>query len=511
MKTKILSLLAIFFLLCTSCICFAEEEMITITENPITVTYNGDTVIFPDATPTIVSGRTMVPVRPIMERAHLTVTFDEATRTVTAAKDSFSISMILDNTTAEVVRNGEKKNVTLDEPARLIQGRTFVPVRFLAESLGVKVNWNPYAREVVLIDTTEWKQEITSRSRFLNLLFDKPYVPSSPVAGNSAANITMHYASEHVPDIDGTPRNWTADLSLSSTETNVFDGKKGGSFASVQANLSQLMNIDPDFLQIMFKNPHLWTLSKLSKSHNIEIDSVYDTTRITHIKSNGLSAIFNNLEQTPLAEQMAKQYVAFQPDELYSLLYTNFDFAGAADVVREAKSEWDFLEKLIHRDDMLYTRSVQTIDALLHAYIDLFDDSQFNLSRHWDGTYLWKYNPPETELKENLLNISALKNALSGTPLDNITYENQKKLLQNTDVSLKITMTLEEPEGIPIKSESNFSVHMKKQPIPDIEGAVREFTLKIQTGESSREFESKRDRRVVMPKNTVPFAELYKQ
>ncbi|MBQ4518444.1 MAG: copper amine oxidase N-terminal domain-containing protein [Clostridia bacterium] len=511
MKTKFLSMLTVFFLLCTSFVCAAEEEMITITEKPIAVTYNGDAVMFPDATPIIANGRTLVPVRAIMERAHLDVTFDEATRTVTATKDSFSITMTLDNPSAEIIRNDERETVNMDEPACLIQGRTFVPVRFLAESLGVKVNWNPYAREVVLIDTAEWKQEIASRSLYLNLLFDKPFVPAAPEAGNSATNITLHYVSENVPDIDGTPKNWAADLSLSSTETNVFDGKKGGSFASVQAKLSQLMNIDPDFLNIMFKNPHLWTLSKLSKSHHLEIDSVYGTNRTKYIRSAGLADIFRDLEQPALADQIAKQYVAFQPDELLSLFYTNIDFSNDADVLSTAKSEWELFETIILRDDMLYSRSVQSIDALLTAYMDLFDNSCFKTSRHWDGTYIRQYNPAPTELKENLLRISVLKNALSGSPLDDVTYENQKKILQNTDVSLKISLVSEMPEGTPFKSESSFSVKMKKQAIPDIEGATREFTLEIQTGESTRDFESKRDRRVVIPKNTVPFAELYKE
>lgn len=509
MKTKALCLLAVFFLLCSSCVWAIEEKMITITENPITVTYNGDAVFFPDATPTIANGRTLVPARAIMERAHLTVEFDADNRIVVATKDDLTIKMPLDNTKAEVIDGSKVKTIVLDEPARLIQNRTFVPVRFIAECLNVKVNWNPYIREVVLIDTNEWKEKIAERSRFLSLLLHKSFIPAVAEAGNSATNITLTYASENLPDADGIPRNWSADLSFSSTETNVFDGKKGGSFSFIQANLSQLMNIDADFLNIMFARPDSFTLSKLAKSHHLEIDMIYDVTRNTHIKSAGIANIFKDLEQTSVAEQMAGGYVLFKPQELYSLLFQTLDASDTSEILSTATSEWDILEQLIYRDDMLYTRSVQTINELLNTYTDLFDNANFTLSRYWDGSFLWKYNPKEAELKENLLHISALKSAFSGKPLDDDTYENHEKILQNTKVSLNISMFLKEPEGIPFKSEAHFVVNMKKQPVPDIEGAKRQFKLEIQTGESTRDFESKRDRRVAMPKNTLPFAELY--
>ena len=485
--------------------------MITITESPITVTYNGDAVVFPDAKPTVSNGRTLVPARAIMERAHLTVEFDAPAKTVVASKDSLSIKMPLGGTTAEIVRNGESKTVTLDEPARLIQDRTYVPVRFLAESLGIKVNWNPYAKEVVLIDTAEWKQEIANRSHYLNFLFDKPFIPNKPEAGSSAANISLQYVAQGIPDADGVPKNRSAEVSLSSTATRVFDGKKGGSFSSVQADFSQLNNIDVEFLKLLFSTHDIEALSKLAKSHNLEIDSIYDTSKTTHIKSTGLSAICNDFEQTALAEQMAKNYVAFQPDELYSLFFTDFDVSNASEVLLNAKSEWDLLEKLIERDDMLYTRSVQSIDALLKAYTDLFVDSLFTISRHWDGTYIRQYRPKEAELKDKLLEISALRNVINGTPLDDATYENHKNILKNTTVNLQISMFLKEKDGSPVKTETSFTVNMNSQPIPYIEGATRQFKLEMQTGESTRDFEAKRDRRILLPKNSVPFAELYKE
>ncbi len=52
----------------------------------------------------------------------------------------------LNNTTA--YKNGE--TVTLDVPAKIINGRTLVPVRFIADCFGVEVNWDGVMQRVSL-------------------------------------------------------------------------------------------------------------------------------------------------------------------------------------------------------------------------------------------------------------------------------------------------------------------------------------------------------------------------
>ena len=92
-----------------------------------------------DAAPIIRSGRTMLPVRFIAENLGASVKWDGQTATATVTGD--------DGTTVEVtigaadaIVNGKK--VTLDSPALIENGRTYLPVRFIAESLGAAVEWD---------------------------------------------------------------------------------------------------------------------------------------------------------------------------------------------------------------------------------------------------------------------------------------------------------------------------------------------------------------------------------
>lgn len=91
-----------------------------------------------DTPPTVVDGRTLVPVRAIFEAIGATVTWDAATSTATGICGDTIVSIQIDNTTAYV--NGEPR--TLDVPAQLINGRTMVPARFISESMGCDVTWD---------------------------------------------------------------------------------------------------------------------------------------------------------------------------------------------------------------------------------------------------------------------------------------------------------------------------------------------------------------------------------
>src|SRR5688572_1795277 len=124
----------------------------------ITVALNGNPVIFNGTQPQEVNGRVMVPLRGVLEQMGAHVKWDSTTRTVTAIKADTLIRLSLDQNRAEV--NG--KTIPLDVPAMLISGRTMVPLRFVAESLGGAVTWDAPAR-VVRIATATPGETIVAR------------------------------------------------------------------------------------------------------------------------------------------------------------------------------------------------------------------------------------------------------------------------------------------------------------------------------------------------------------
>ena len=110
---------------------------------------NGEKMTF-EADPYISEERTMVPFRAIFEAVDADVMWDEQTRTVIAVKstDSETTSIALQIGSDKAFVNGAE--VTLDKPAEITSDFTFVPLRFVMESLGANVEWDNDAYSVII-------------------------------------------------------------------------------------------------------------------------------------------------------------------------------------------------------------------------------------------------------------------------------------------------------------------------------------------------------------------------
>lgn len=100
-----------------------------------------------DVQPTIINGRTLIPVRALAESLGAVVEWDEATRLVTINFFDDVIKIYIDSKIAYV--NGREK--ILDVPAMIIDGRTMVPLRFISESLNKQVGWHPHSDGISVI------------------------------------------------------------------------------------------------------------------------------------------------------------------------------------------------------------------------------------------------------------------------------------------------------------------------------------------------------------------------
>ena len=91
-----------------------------------------------DVAPVIINDRTMLPVRYVAEALGAEIAWDGATSTATLTTADTVIVITVGAATATV--NGE--SVTLDSPAVIVSDRSFMPVRFVAETLGATVAWD---------------------------------------------------------------------------------------------------------------------------------------------------------------------------------------------------------------------------------------------------------------------------------------------------------------------------------------------------------------------------------
>ena len=116
-------------------------------ENGIKVLYDNNYLSF-TTPPMIENDRTLVPMRFLFEQMGADVDWNNDTQTATVEKQGDTISFSINNTEAKV--NNTVK--TMDVPARLINDKTMIPLRFLSEELGYNVQWDGETRTVTITD-----------------------------------------------------------------------------------------------------------------------------------------------------------------------------------------------------------------------------------------------------------------------------------------------------------------------------------------------------------------------
>ena len=101
--------------------------------------------IRPDSEPVLISGRTLVPIRAVAENLGYDVNWDAESRTVTmTAEGKSEISVTID---ADSIEKGGSR-VEVDVPAQIIDSRTYLPLRAVAEAMDCRVEWNGETKTV---------------------------------------------------------------------------------------------------------------------------------------------------------------------------------------------------------------------------------------------------------------------------------------------------------------------------------------------------------------------------
>ncbi len=122
---------------------FSQNEDAHLTMNvinpdkePVKVVIDKQPIEF-DVEPTIINDRTMVPFRKIFETFGAQVEWDGENNTAIGTLDEITIKLPIDSTTAYI----NDKPIELDSAAFETDGRTLVPLRFIAENFGATVKW----------------------------------------------------------------------------------------------------------------------------------------------------------------------------------------------------------------------------------------------------------------------------------------------------------------------------------------------------------------------------------
>ena len=103
-----------------------------------------------DQPPIVLNSRLLVPLRAIFEALGIQVVWNSKNGTIVAENKQTTIELQVGNPNATKNRN----LVKLDIPPQIINGRTYVPTRFISEAFGCTVLWNK-AMNTVNITTND--------------------------------------------------------------------------------------------------------------------------------------------------------------------------------------------------------------------------------------------------------------------------------------------------------------------------------------------------------------------
>lgn len=104
----------------------------------ITVSLGDKEIAFLDARPYIdENGRTKIPIRAVAEALGCEVEWDDATRTAVIKRGDDVVYITIGKDTLQVGNT----TVQMDTTAEIKYDRTYIPVRFVGEALGMQVNW----------------------------------------------------------------------------------------------------------------------------------------------------------------------------------------------------------------------------------------------------------------------------------------------------------------------------------------------------------------------------------
>jgi len=149
---KILSALIIIMTLLSGTVYATGDLLIApAPQKDIDVVVNGEKLVL-DVAPVIVNDRTMLPMRAIFEALGANVNWLPSSRIIIATKDDTMITLQIENDNMSVQKTTDTENtvVLLDAAPFILNDRTMVPARAVAEALRADVKWEPETRTVIV-------------------------------------------------------------------------------------------------------------------------------------------------------------------------------------------------------------------------------------------------------------------------------------------------------------------------------------------------------------------------
>lgn len=155
-KAGFILVLALILSLVMATAAFAESKTIVLKIGDPNMTVNGISQEIDPGRGTkalIIKDRTLVPIRAIIENMGGTIAWDDILKQVTISAAGKDIKLVIGDNTAQLKSQSSADTwakVTMDVPAQVINSRTMVPIRFVSENLGAKVDWAANTKTITI-------------------------------------------------------------------------------------------------------------------------------------------------------------------------------------------------------------------------------------------------------------------------------------------------------------------------------------------------------------------------
>lgn len=188
-----------------------------------------------DQKPIIMNNTTMVPIRTVTLLPNFSVDWNNQTKTVTVTNKSSNKTVKL--TVGEKTATVNKQVVSLNTPVQLVKGATYIPFRFIGESLDAEVFWDQNSQTVVMYTTNS---DVIEAYRGLNLVNSRiaalklPRVSlNNPLSTSDEGHSTSYYfpigkSSEFFISNQGVVQYYEV---KNNAAWKIWEGSEGGSSA----------------------------------------------------------------------------------------------------------------------------------------------------------------------------------------------------------------------------------------------------------------------------------------
>lgn len=259
--------------------------------NTIKVQLDGNYVDFTDengnvVNPEMMNNRTMVPMRKIFEELNATVDWNNETKTVVGTTDTKQITLTINNNVAlikDLVTN-EEQSIELDAAPTILNNRTMVPVRVIAEGLEKEVGWDSANRTVIIIDFDKIEAELAEKLPILQQLFEIEMEPVTSFKTTSDVKGKIVYTDAEATENNET-LNFDGTLKLNLNEAKDlemyfdvdFEGK-GQIYTSLKQagyeklSMGMIFKGETSYMMLKQDGEEVWT----ELGQNVDLSSIFE-------------------------------------------------------------------------------------------------------------------------------------------------------------------------------------------------------------------------------------------